>query len=152
MAKYRLGHTILVVRTPNYFHFRRKNTLKIHFWLFWRSEAIVRDDIQYHKVRCPPLFTRIVVVSLWTKTIRHICTHFIHNWMHFENFYFLICHSWSPNFNLNYLSFMFLDISHYDTTTTIYVQPLTKCGWPTHPHVCSRIMWLVYIVISSYIS
>ena len=42
-------------------------------------------------------------------TMWHICTHFIHNWMHFDIFCFLTSNFRSSNFNLNYLSFMLLD-------------------------------------------
>ena len=58
--------------------------------------------------------------------ILYICIYFIHQGFWFRSITFWTGHKMQQNFNLNYLSYMFLDLARYDTTTTTSDPPCKK--------------------------
>ena len=73
--------------------------------------------------------------------ILHFDIHFMHCSFDFSTIAFFNRNKMQPNFNLNYLSSMFLDLAHYDTTTTIFNTGKTKNTY--------NITWINHFSITS---
>ena len=93
-------------RVKSMFHYRNSGSIKTCY--------VHREPFRYLKY-----LQESVPSHIW-----HIGIHFIHYSFCFSFIAFWTCHKKQPNFNLNYLSSMFLDLTRFDTTTTKYGQHL----------------------------